>query len=87
VCYDLLSVFRFGNFFCEPVIAGLQKIPSFPGSSESTDPTPRYRPFIAGTDVIGCLNYAKDFIVNGSASSKLFGVAEGLWEPDLVSLQ
>lgn len=43
------------------------------------------KPFIAATDVIGCLNFAKDFVVAGTASSKLFGVAEGLWEPDLVS--
>jgi hypothetical protein len=54
-------------------------------SSGAYDNMPRYRPFIAGTDVIGCLNYAKDFIVCGTASSKLFGVAESLWEPELVS--
>ncbi|KAF8078974.1 20S proteasome subunit beta 3 [Lyophyllum atratum] len=33
--------------------------------------------------LIGCLNFAKDFVVAGTASSKLYGVAEGLWEPDL----
>jgi len=83
---------RFGPYFCEPVIAGLQRLPSSPANpspipssispQESMPPT-RYRPFIAGTDLIGCLNYAKDFIVAGNASGKLFGVAEGLWEPDL----
>ena len=41
------------------------------------------KPFIAATDLIGCLNFAKDFVVAGTASDKLFGVAEGLWEPDL----
>ncbi|KAI0821469.1 20S proteasome subunit beta 3 [Irpex lacteus] len=63
---------RFGPYFIEPVIAGLQKTPS--GS---------YEPFIAATDLIGCINFAKDFVVAGTASEKLFGVAEGLWEPGL----
>lgn len=63
---------RFGPFFIEPVMAGLTKKPSG-----------EYRPFIAASDLIGCLNFAKDFVVAGTASQKLFGVAEGLWEPDL----
>lgn len=42
-------------------------------------------PFIAASDVLGCLNFAKDFVVSGTAADKLFGMAEGLWEPDLVS--
>ncbi|KAI0782774.1 20S proteasome subunit beta 3 [Abortiporus biennis] len=63
---------RFGPYFIEPVIAGMQRTPS--GS---------YEPFIAATDLIGCLNFAKDFVVAGTASSELFGAAEGLWEPDL----
>ena len=41
-------------------------------------------PFIAASDVVGCLNFAKDFVVSGTAADKLFGMAEGLWEPDLV---
>lgn len=63
---------RFGPYFIEPVMAGLEKTPS--GA---------YKPFIAATDLIGCLNFAKDFVVAGTASTKLYGVAEGLWEPDL----
>ena len=63
---------RFGPYFIEPVMAGLTKKPSG-----------EYKPFIAASDLIGCLNFAKDFVVAGTASSKLFGVAEGLWEPDL----
>lgn len=61
---------RFGPYFVEPVIAGLEK-----GTN---------KPFIATTDLIGCLTLPKDFAVAGTASDKLFGVAEGLWEPDLV---
>jgi hypothetical protein len=32
------------------------------------------------------LTYTQDFCVSGTASDKLFGVAEGLWEPDLVRM-
>lgn len=63
---------RFGPFFVEPVIAGLTK------------PSEGSKPYIAGTDLIGCLALPKDFVVSGTASDKLFGIAESLWEPDLV---
>lgn len=59
---------RFGPYFIEPVIAGLNS---------------KNEPFIAASDLIGCLNFAKDFVVSGTASEHLFGMAEGLWEPDL----
>ncbi|KAF8518644.1 20S proteasome subunit beta 3 [Hysterangium stoloniferum] len=62
---------RFGPYFIEPVVAGL------------TSPSKGSQPFIAAADVIGCLNFAKDFVVCGTASPELFGIAEGLWEPDL----
>lgn len=63
---------RWGPWFIEPVIAGID-----------TTPTGKLEPFIASADLIGCLNFAKDFVVAGTAEEKLFGVAEGLWEPDL----
>ncbi|TFK50438.1 20S proteasome subunit beta 3 [Heliocybe sulcata] len=63
---------RFGPYFIEPVIGGLWKTQGG-----------EYKPYIAAADLIGCLNFAKDFVVAGTASEKLFGVAEGLWEPDL----
>ncbi|KND02526.1 hypothetical protein SpCBS45565_g00787 [Spizellomyces sp. 'palustris'] len=59
---------RFGPFFCEPVIAGLEK-----------DGTP----FICSMDLLGCINHAKDFVVSGTASNQMYGTAEGLWEPEL----
>ncbi|KAJ1031547.1 hypothetical protein NDA11_006493 [Ustilago hordei] len=59
---------RFGPYFIEPVIAGINS---------------KNEPFIAASDVVGCLNFAKDFVVSGTAGDKLFGMAEGLWEPDL----
>lgn len=62
---------RFGPYFTEPVIAGL-------------DPTDGNKPFICSMDLIGCINFAKDFVVSGTASSNLYGVCEALYEPDLV---
>jgi 20S proteasome subunit beta 3 len=61
---------RFGPFFVSPVVAGL-------------DPKTG-QPFICGFDSIGCIDFAKDFIVSGTASDQLFGMCESLWEPDLV---
>lgn len=61
---------RFGPYFISPVIAGINHTTG--------------KPFICGFDSIGCIDFAKDFIVSGTASDQLFGTCEGLWEPDLV---
>ncbi|KAB5595419.1 20S proteasome subunit beta [Ceratobasidium theobromae] len=61
---------RFGPYYIEPVIAGL-----------TSGPNPQ--PFIACMDLIGCLTLPGDFVVGGTASDRLFGVAESLWQPDL----
>ncbi len=61
---------RFGPWFVSPVIAGINHTSG--------------QPFICGFDSIGCIDFAKDFIVSGTASEQLFGTCEGLWEPDLV---
>lgn len=63
---------RFGPYFVEPCIAGLET---------SKDGT--VKPFICSTDLIGCINFAKDFVVCGTASSSLYGMCEALYEPDL----
>ncbi|KAJ2002089.1 proteasome core particle subunit beta 3 [Coemansia sp. RSA 2322] len=59
---------RFGPYFVEPVVAGLDK---------------NDEPYICGMDLIGCINFAKDFIVGGTASDNLYGMCESLWEPEL----
>ncbi|KAJ2372478.1 proteasome core particle subunit beta 3 [Coemansia sp. RSA 2607] len=59
---------RFGPYYIEPIIAGLDK---------------NQKPFICGTDLIGCPNFPSDFVVTGTASQNLFGMCESLWEPDL----
>ncbi|KAK9452022.1 nucleophile aminohydrolase [Limtongia smithiae] len=60
---------RFGPYFVGPVVAGINANTGVP--------------FIAGFDLIGCINYAKDFVVGGTSSDQLFGMCESLWEPNL----
>lgn len=67
----LISFFRFGYYFIEPVIAGLD-----PSTNE---------PYIATMDLIGCPMETKDFVVAGTCSQQLYGMCESLWKPDLVN--
>ncbi|KAJ3124748.1 proteasome core particle subunit beta 3 [Nowakowskiella sp. JEL0407] len=59
---------RFGPYYAEPVIVGLDK---------------HNAPFICSMDLIGCINFAEDFVVTGTASEQLYGMCEALWEPNL----
>lgn len=60
---------RFGPYFVGPVVAGINSKTGIP--------------YIAGFDLIGCIDEAKDFIVSGTASDQLFGMCESLYEPNL----
>ena len=60
---------RFGPYFVSPVIAGLQ---------------PDLTPYLAGTDSIGAIETAKDFMVAGTAPDSLLGMCESMWRPDMV---
>ncbi|CAK9212737.1 unnamed protein product [Sphagnum troendelagicum] len=59
---------RFGPYFCEPIIAGLNE-----------DGTP----FICTTDLIGAKQLSKDFVVSGTASESLYGACESMYKPNL----
>ncbi len=72
---------RFGPYFVEPVICGLE------GKDN--------KPYIAAMDLIGTDFFsisfvgapllAKDFVLSGASSSEaMYGVCETLWKPDLV---
>lgn len=69
----LHSVFlpRFGPYYTEPVIAGLDPI--------------THEPFICSLDLIGCPMITEDFVVSGTCSEQMYGMCESLWEPDMVS--
>lgn len=67
----MLSFIRFGPYYIEPVIAGL-------------DPK-TFKPFICSLDLIGCPMETEDFVVSGTCSEQMYGMCESLWEPDMVS--
>jgi len=59
---------RFGPYFVEPVICGLDG----------------QKPFICAMDLIGAPLYAEDFVLSGSSSAEaLYGVCETLYRPNL----
>lgn len=62
---------RFGPYYTEPVIAGL-------------DPK-TFKPFICSLDLIGCPMVTDDFVVSGTCSEQMYGMCESLWEPNMVS--
>ncbi|KOB68744.1 Proteasome subunit beta type, partial [Operophtera brumata] len=66
---NLLYEKRFGPYFVEPVIAGL-------------DPY-THQPYVCNMDLIGCPNEPEDFVVSGTCSEQLYGMCEALWEPNL----
>lgn len=60
---------RFGPYYCEPVIAGLE---------------PNGKPFITGMDLIGAMETPADnFMVAGNNTESLLGVCESMWRPDM----
>ena len=60
---------RFGPYFCDPIIAGLDQ---------------HGKPVIAVSDLIGCMDFADDFVVAGTCSENLYGMCEALYRPDMV---
>lgn len=70
---SLLSSFlyerRFGPYFIEPVVAGID---------EKTGET-----YISGQDLLGSHDSPHDFVVSGTADEQLFGICETLWQPDM----
>jgi len=66
---NLLYERRFGPYFIEPVIAGLE-----PKTN---------KPFICSLDLIGCPMETEDFVVSGTCAEQLYGMCESLWEPDM----
>jgi len=65
---SLLYEKRFGPYFCEPVIAGL----------EDGD-----KPYLCGMDLLGAQVYTDDFILAGDCTEAMYGLCESLYRPDL----
>eukprot|EP01135_Chromosphaera_perkinsii_P006415 Nk52_evm17s490 gene=Nk52_evmTU17s490 len=66
---NMLYEKRFGPFFVNPIVAGL-------------DPKTG-KPYLSCHDSIGCASEKDDFVVGGTCSEQLYGMCESLWEPDL----
>lgn len=65
-----LQFFRFGPYFSEPLIAGL-------------DPE-TLTPYICNMDHIGCISNPEDFVAVGTGSLQLYGICEAVWEKNMV---
>lgn len=66
-----MTKIRFGPYFVEPIVAGL-------------DPK-TFEPFLSVCDLIGQPCFCNDFAVIGTSNEQLYGMCETLWTPDLVS--
>lgn len=66
---NLLYERRFGPYFVEPVIAGLDSATK--------------EPYICALDLIGCGCEPADFVVSGTCSESLYGMCETLWRENL----
>lgn len=64
----LLYEKRFGPYYMEPVIAGLDE---------------KNQPFLSSMDLIGASMTSTDFCVAGSCTGNLYGLAESLYRPNL----
>lgn len=58
---------RFGPYFVEPIVAGLQE----------------GKPFLCGMDLLGAPVYTDDFVVAGTCTPNLHGMCESMWQKDM----
>ena len=59
---------RFGPYFIEPVVAGLDS---------------KNQPFLSGMDLIGAPVYTDNFVVSGTATANMYGMCETLYKEDM----
>ena len=59
---------RFGPYFTEPVVAGLNE---------------KNEPFLSAMDLIGAPVFTNDFVVSGTSTPNLYGMCETLFKPDM----
>lgn len=64
----LLYEKRFGPYFCEPIVAGLDA---------------NNQPFLSGMDLIGAPVHTDDFVVSGTCTGNLYGMCEALYRPQM----
>lgn len=64
-----LTRHRFGPYFTEPVIAGLDH---------------NNNPYICAMDLLGAPLLTEDFVLAGTCSENLYGMCESLYRPNMV---
>ena len=62
---------RFGPYYAEPVVAGLDPV--------------TFEPFITGMDLIGAAAPTDNFVVCGNNEESLFGVCESMYKVRSIS--
>ncbi|TRY76915.1 hypothetical protein TCAL_02664 [Tigriopus californicus] len=66
---NMLYERRFGPFFIEPIVAGLNP------HTQSI--------YLCSMDLIGNVTTPEDFVVGGTAEEQLLGMCETVWSPDM----
>jgi 20S proteasome subunit beta 3 len=59
---------RFGPYFIEPVVVGMDE---------------KNEPFLSAMDLIGAPSYHEDFVVSGTATANMLGLCETLYKKDM----
>ena len=70
---------RFGSFFTEPLVAGLDPITNKVYCSQrrvTVESSSSFQPYICGMDTIGCIASPEDFVAVGTGQEYLLGVCE-----------
>jgi 20S proteasome subunit beta 3 len=65
---SLLYEKRFGPYFAEPIVAGLNE---------------HNQPFLSAMDLIGCSAKQTDFVVSGTCTGNMYGMCEAMYRPDM----
>ena len=73
VVSNLLYSKRFGPYFVEPIIVGLD--------SDKDD-----EPFVSSMDLIGATEVCDNFACVGTTEDELYGMCENLWNKDMVCI-
>lgn len=75
---------RFGPYFMEPIVVGLEPSARPDNESDSTEKGEiQYDAFLCGMDLLGAPVYTKDFMVAGTTSDQLHGTCEAMFRPDM----
>jgi 20S proteasome subunit beta 3 len=90
---SVLYEHRFGPFFVEPRLAGLERRRAPVADSKESkekkeegdakEAESEWEPYICAMDLIGAPVETNDFLVAGSASEQLYGCCEAMYRPDL----